>query len=308
MDSSSEVSSFGDRLSKALEEKGMSQAHLARLVNVNPKTIERYAGRENPPSLNRSDVKSTMMAIAEELDVRREWLVEGTGSMSLSSTADLGSTGSFPDPLRRARESIGLSPGQAVQHLKKHGMEITEQDLLALEKKEEGNSELRDYGTAVHLLTRAGKGPLRVDLEDEMQRVPQVRPTADGEIQLGVREGGLVLPKTYIRQRYGIAPGRVVVVRVRGDSMVDTLRPGQVVVAARWNEGESLEDGAVYGLKGPHGFSLERIRFDRSKGDPVIWIWADSERYADQRRRFGLEEFEQEYSVVLIALGVEKQL
>ena len=49
--------------------------------------------------------------------------------------------------------------------------------------------------------------------------------------------------------------------------MRDILRPGQKVLAARW-EGEDLKDSVIYGLRGPLGFSVKRLRFDRD-GEPV---------------------------------------
>jgi hypothetical protein len=59
--------------------------------------------------------------------------------------------------------------------------------------------------------------------------------------------------------------------RVRGDSMCNTLCPGQKVLAARW-EGENLKDSVIYGLRGPLGFSIKRLKFDRVDQELVIWI------------------------------------
>ncbi len=64
--------------------------------------------------------------------------------------------------------------------------------------------------------------------------------------------------------------------------MRDTLRPGQKVLAARW-EGEDLKDSVSYGLRGPLGFSIKRLKFDRVDKEPVIWIWSDNPDDADRR-------------------------
>lgn len=96
--------------------------------------------------------------------------------------------------------------------------------------------------------------------------------------------------------------------RVRGDGMVDALRPGQIVLTMQWDRGRELEDGAIYGLKGPHGFSIRRLRFGRQEERPIIWVWADNDEYGDQRRSLTPEEFDQEYQVLAIALGTEQRL
>jgi len=141
----------------------------------------------------------------------------------------------------------------------------------------------------------------------DLQKVPEVEAGAGNDVLKEVN-GGLQMPKQWIREAYGIRPDRLCVMRVRGDSMLNTLRPGQRLMAATWEGDEDLEDGVVYGLRGPLGFTVKRIRFDRKDGKPIIWVWSDNDEYADHRHWLTPEEFEGEYDVVAKALEVGKKL
>lgn len=312
MSNSSEASTFGARLSEALSESGMSQAQLARLVDVSAKTIERYASRESPPSLNRKDVKETLRAVSNQLNVRRKWLVEGRGEMRPAFDGS-SSAGEAHLPLKRARQDAGLSHEEAARYLQERGIDLSKQDLIDLEKSGATEKGLGPYGAAIYHLSQYGGTQVSGEgLGLEMQRIPQLQTDTGETKSLSFHEGGLALPKAYIRQRYGTRPDRLIMVRVRGDGMAGTLQPGQTVFAARLDKKQDLEDGAVYALRGPHGFRLRRLRFSqsegKSEGKPVIWIWADNDKYADQRRCLTVEEFDRKYQVIAVAIGVEQRL
>jgi len=155
-------------------------------------------------------------------------------------------------------------------------------------------------------LTEVNSESTEEDLDLELQRVPEIETGAGEEVDMEPINAGLVLPKSYIRQRYGVRPDRLCVMRVRGDSMMNTLRPQQRVVAAE-HEGEILRDG-IYGLHGPLGFSIKRLVFDRKENEPVIWIWSDNDKYEEQRHYITQEVFQQDYKVIAKALEVGQGL
>lgn len=152
-----------------------------------------------------------------------------------------------------------------------------------------------------------GKDQISSHEGHDLHLIPEVEVAAGPgrEAQLEEVNGGFYVPEQYIRRVYGVRPEKLCVMRVVGDSMVDTLQPGQRVVAARW-EGEKPRDGAIYGLHGPTGFMVKRLRFGREEGQDVIWIWSDNE---DRGRWWvTMDEFEQEYTPLAWAIEVGKKL
>lgn len=139
----------------------------------------------------------------------------------------------------------------------------------------------------------------------QIQVVPEIEAGAGEEMQ--VVNDGLKMPARWIRQVYSVNPEAVCIMRVRGDSMVDTLHPGQRVVASRHN-GEALQDGVVYGLRNDHGFTVKRLKFDHRDGEDVIWIWPDNPKYEEQRRFLPVGRFHQSYDVIAKALEVGRKL
>jgi transcriptional regulator with XRE-family HTH domain len=214
--------------------------------------------------------------------------------------------------LKQTREGLGLSRDDAFVRLRMAGKDISFSSYKRWERGERDIS--RDTATEIIGLLRkseqelmrgevAGTGP-----EDmELQPVPEIEMEAGGDTGAHPKSSSLVLPRSYIRSEYGVHPERLVVMRVRGRSMAGTLSSGQKVLAAR-HEGQDLEDDVIYGLRGPLGFMVQRLRFDRKEGKPVIWIWSDNPELADQRRCLELSEFEEEYDVVAKALEVRQKL
>jgi SOS-response transcriptional repressor LexA len=138
-----------------------------------------------------------------------------------------------------------------------------------------------------------------------LQVVPVI--SAGAGSSMNVVRKDLQLPTQWIRQTYDVQPSSLCLVRVRGDSMRPTLQPGQRLMAKQY-EGDELEDGSIYGLRGPLGVTIKRIRFDRIEDEPRIWVWSDNEAYADQRRHLPRERFEEEYEVILQALEASQML
>lgn len=242
--------------------------------------------------------------------------------------------------LEEARERAGLSHREAARILRNDGYEITEEELVAWEggtlqqappvscttavelfstsqaegpavQKNGGQEEASD-STDRTLRTGGGGDSESRRLSDageiEFQPVPEIDRGIAEDLSPPPSEGQLVLPKPYIRRRYGIPPDRIVMMRMRGDSMEDTLSAGQRILAVRWGEDQKLKDGAIYGLHSDAGFMTRRIRFDRKNGRQVIWIWADNPDYAEQRHYLTEEEFEQEYEIVARALETSQKL
>jgi phage repressor protein C with HTH and peptisase S24 domain len=139
----------------------------------------------------------------------------------------------------------------------------------------------------------------------QFQKVPIIQVGAGQEML--VVSDDLALPEKWIRQTYCVPPEQVCLMKVRGDSMLDTLHPGQRLIAAR-HDGEALQDGLIYGLRSPLGFQVKRLRFDRIDGERVVWIWSDNDEYADQRRYLPAPAFEEEYDVIAKALEVSQAL
>jgi transcriptional regulator with XRE-family HTH domain len=69
----SEVNTIGKRVRHAREQKGMSQAELARTVDIAPSSMHLLETRKGG--------SSHMFALAQALDVNIEWLATGKGPM-----------------------------------------------------------------------------------------------------------------------------------------------------------------------------------------------------------------------------------
>lgn len=69
------MAALGTRIRQVLEEKGITQAQLARLVGVKQQTISYICGTDNPATSSRYATK-----IAQALGVNPAWLQSGEGS------------------------------------------------------------------------------------------------------------------------------------------------------------------------------------------------------------------------------------
>jgi hypothetical protein len=100
--------------------------------------------------------------------------------------------------------------------------------------------------------------------EEPLHRVPlvQVEIGDDGPYlkEVGSAEW---LTESFVRDVYGIDPGRLKGFRVSGNAMKESLRAGDRTRGVLWR-GESLTDGAIYVLYSePGGIVYRRIRFER---------------------------------------------
>lgn len=73
-----------------------------------------------------------------------------------------------------------------------------------------------------------------------------------------LEEGGVWMSETYIRREYGVAPQRIRSMKVRGDSMIDTINPGERVRVAL-HDGDRLRDSAIYVISTPTGLVVKRL-------------------------------------------------
>jgi len=209
--------------------------------------------------------------------------------------------------LKEARQRAGLGYSAAARYLQERGEMVSEDTLIGWEQgtlQEPPPVELEDVIELLrlHAQNKGSQGP-EAEEEPELENVQEIIVGAGDETAIEPVDGGLVLPKRYIRTRYGVRPERLCIMRVRGNSMVDTLRPDQRVVSALHEE-EDLRGDAVYGIRGPLGFVIKRLVFDRVDDEPVIWIWSDNDEYADRRYYVTRETFESDYQIIAKALEV----
>ena len=111
-----------------------------------------------------------------------------------------------------------------------------------------------------------------------------------------------IFPDWYIRSEYGVSPDRIRFVRVRGDSMLPTIAPGQRLVVALLAPGTTLRDSAVYILVGPGGAQVKRLIMEPDH----IHVWSDN----PDRPRFkvALATFSKDYTVVAVVLEANLKL
>jgi phage repressor protein C with HTH and peptisase S24 domain len=209
----------------------------------------------------------------------------------------------FADQIEQAKEKAGVpSRGEAWLRVRLAGLDV---GYSTYEKWEQGK---RDPNVSEDEIIEAIlTDPKNFQTGEDMQDIPEIEMGAGDDVDTDTINGNLVLPRSYIRSEYGVQPERLVIMRVRGRSMVDTLQPGQKVLAARQN-GQDLENDTIYGLRSSLGFSVKRLRFDWEGNERVIWILSDNPEQSDQNLYLTRSEFEQEYDVVAKALEVGQKL
>lgn len=133
---------------------------------------------------------------------------------------------------------------------------------------------------------------------------------ADGEVEL---DEGIVMDEQEARRRYGIPVDRLHVVRVRGESMLATLYPGDRAIVARIDTGALLQAGMIYTITGPDGVQIKRLDFvsemrpdSRTEVDRYVVILSDNPKY--QPSRLHVEAFYRQYRVVAAFLEVIRPL
>ena len=143
-------------------------------------------------------------------------------------------------------------------------------------------------------------------------RVPEIliEPSAAEVWDVGTEEdivpeeqpSDTIFPDWYIRSEYGVSPERIRFVRVRGDSMLPTIAPGQRLVVALLQPGTTLRDSAIYILVGPGGAQVKRLIMEPDH----IHVWSDN----PDRPRFKvrLATFSKDYTVVAVVLEANLKL
>lgn len=148
-------------------------------------------------------------------------------------------------------------------------------------------------------------------LEDsgiEMHRVPQLRVEVDaGEgvevyVPDEIEEDEEWLSAAFIRREYNVAPDKVRTLRVRGNSMKDTIEPGDRIRVALW-DGERLWEGSVYVLHGPGGLTIKRYQ---GVHNGHVLLTADNPNVQD--REVPQDRWNDEYRPVAWALEVTQPL
>lgn len=139
--------------------------------------------------------------------------------------------------------------------------------------------------------------------EEQFYRIPllAIREDPDRGVQLvetGMEEW---IPEGFIRKEYGVAPELLRDFRVTGDSMAETLRPGDRVRAVLW-EDQVLTDGALYLVRTADTFLIRRVR----RREEEVVLVADHPDVAD--RAVPQEEWESEFTLVARILEVVRSL
>lgn len=152
---------------------------------------------------------------------------------------------------------------------------------------------------------------LAYELEEsgiEMHRVPELR------VEVAAGDGVEVytpdemqwneewISRQFIRQEYQVAPEKVRTLRVRGNSMQDTIAPGDRIRVALW-DGERLWEGSIYVLHGPGGLTIKRYQ---GVENGHVLLRADNPDVSD--RQVPQERWDNEYRPVAWALEVTQPL
>lgn len=141
-----------------------------------------------------------------------------------------------------------------------------------------------------------------------LQRVPQlqVEVSAGDGVEVytpdEIAEEEEWLSETFIRREYHVAPHKVRTLRVRGNSMADTISSGDRIRVALW-DGETLWVDGVYVIYGEGGLLVKR--YEGIDNNQVL-LTADNPNIRD--RRIEREVWEEEYRVVAWVLEVAQPL
>jgi phage repressor protein C with HTH and peptisase S24 domain len=142
----------------------------------------------------------------------------------------------------------------------------------------------------------------------QLQRVPVLRVEAEaGEgVQVyasdEVEENEEWLSAAFIRREYNVAPDRVRSLRVRGNSMIETIEPGDRIRVALW-DGETLWEGGIYVIHGPGGLTIKRYAGLRNGH---VLLVADNPKV--ENRKIPRDRWDDEYRPVAWALEVTQPL
>lgn len=139
--------------------------------------------------------------------------------------------------------------------------------------------------------------------EERFFRIPivQIQEDEDGRCRLTEREGVGGLKDSFIQQRYGVEPSRLRELRVAGNAMEETIRPGDRVLVEIEGDG-SLVDGEICLVESPTGVLLRRIHL---QGD-TLGLVADNSTVPDQE--VSREDWKEKYQLLARVLEVVRSL
>ncbi len=76
------MTQIGERIGKIIEEKGISNADFARILNISPAYVSKLIHHKGIPS------ERLLEDICEKFDVSEEWLCSGAGQMQTERTGE----------------------------------------------------------------------------------------------------------------------------------------------------------------------------------------------------------------------------
>lgn len=129
----------------------------------------------------------------------------------------------------------------------------------------------------------------------------RIRETPDKKVRLVETARSEWLSDAFVQQTYGVSPDRLRTFRISGNSMVGTLRPGDLVRAVLW-DGYPPNDGTIVIVRGPVSFLIRRVRL---LGAGVVLV-ADNPAVPDWT--LSKEQWENDYQQIARVLEVRRAL
>lgn len=145
--------------------------------------------------------------------------------------------------------------------------------------------------------------PPKRDPDSQLHQIPlvRIREDPDGTLRLVETHRAEWVSDVFIREEYGVRPALLRDFQISGDSMVDTIRPGDRVRAVLWTC-RAPNDGTICILRGPVSLMVRRIRL-RDEG---VLLVADNPDVSDQK--IGPEKWEEGYEPIARVLEVRRAL
>ena len=168
-------------------------------------------------------------------------------------------------------------------------------------------ADVSDSSSTVVLENEPNPEPQTVVADDQSEerffRIPIVRFRGDddGTHHLEETAGITCLSESFIQQRYGVDPRRLREVRVSGNAMTETIRPGDRVFVEVMDGGLPV-GGRVCVLRVPTGILVRRVAL---QGDSIVLV-ADNASVPSQE--VSREQWENEYESLALVLEVVRSL
>lgn len=139
--------------------------------------------------------------------------------------------------------------------------------------------------------------------DSQFHQIPlvRIREDPDGTLRLVETNRSEWVSDAFIREEYGVRPALLRDFRISGDSMVDTIRPGDRLRAVLWNC-RAPNDGTICILRGPVSLMVRRFRLM----DEGVLLVADNPDVSDQK--ISPEKWEEDYEPIARVLEVRRAL